>query len=749
MTRLSTVKEESSVFKPTKFISKERDDSKLNIDEINAFLESNPERRDLTQSLIDQIVNDPILKTDTSYYDQNKWQQREATAKKIARLALYMEHDIKTVRNQFRDHDLMKELQENGSAVRPLNNKDLSIFDKRLSLVANIDPQLSTRVGVHLGLFGNCIKGNGTDAQIKYWLQERGAAMLKGIYGCFAMTELGHGSNVAKMQTRATYDLSSDTFVINTPDLTATKWWIGGAAHSATHSVVYARLIVEGKDYGVKTFVVPLRDPKNFQLLQGITIGDIGTKMGRDGIDNGWIQFRNVVIPREYMLNRFAKVLPSEDRSSVKVTIEPQLDQISGYSALLSGRVNMVMDSFRFGSKFVTIATRYAVGRQQFAEKNAKEEQQLMNYPLHQYRVLTQLAVVYMISPAAFKLMDSYYSTLDELYEVSSTQNKSALKVVSAKLKNLFISSASLKATNTWLVANLIDELRQSCGGHGYSQYNAFGKGYNDWVVQCTWEGDNNILSLTAAKSILKKFADSAMKGKFDSKLDSDSFDYLNPKFIKEVYTNQIEAELEENYDYLQVWSISLVKLLAHVGKLVGKTKDVNSVSNLLVMISKFHAIHTMLKDYYNKLTTEKESHVKDKSTNEALWNIFKLFSVYFIDKYSGEFQQFKIFTPDQISTLVQPKLSELLPIIRKDCIKLTDAFELPDAMINSPIGYYDGDIYHNYFNEVVKNNPTEIDGAGKPPYHELLTTMLSRGYEFEEKLGGSSNIETLRKLNK
>ena len=40
--------------------------------------------------------------------------------------------------------------------------------------------------------------------------------------------------------------------MINTPTVTATKWWIGGAGQTATHAVVYARLIIEGKDYGVQ-----------------------------------------------------------------------------------------------------------------------------------------------------------------------------------------------------------------------------------------------------------------------------------------------------------------------------------------------------------------------------------------------------------------------------------------------------------------------------------------------------------------
>jgi len=49
------------------------------------------------------------------------------------------------------------------------------------------------------------------------------------------MTELGHGSNVAGLETTATFDKETDEFIIHTPSLTATKWWIGGAAQTATH----------------------------------------------------------------------------------------------------------------------------------------------------------------------------------------------------------------------------------------------------------------------------------------------------------------------------------------------------------------------------------------------------------------------------------------------------------------------------------------------------------------------------------
>ena len=40
----------------------------------------------------------------------------------------------------------------------------------------------------------------------------------------------------------------------------------------------------------------------------GVTIEDMGVKLGLNGIDNGRLTFKNVVVPRAAMLNRLADV---------------------------------------------------------------------------------------------------------------------------------------------------------------------------------------------------------------------------------------------------------------------------------------------------------------------------------------------------------------------------------------------------------------------------------------------------------
>jgi acyl-CoA oxidase len=55
--------------------------------------------------------------------------------------------------------------------------------------------------------------------------------------------------------------------------------------------VVFARLIVDGKQYGVKSFLVQLRDPTTFDLKPGVSIGDCGAKMVRPDAHHPWANF--------------------------------------------------------------------------------------------------------------------------------------------------------------------------------------------------------------------------------------------------------------------------------------------------------------------------------------------------------------------------------------------------------------------------------------------------------------------------
>lgn len=69
-------------------------------------------------------------------------------------------------------------------------------------------------------MFVPAIKGQGTDEQQAKWLP---LANKMQIIGCYAQTELGHGSNVQGLETTATFDPQTDEFVIHSPTLTSSK----------------------------------------------------------------------------------------------------------------------------------------------------------------------------------------------------------------------------------------------------------------------------------------------------------------------------------------------------------------------------------------------------------------------------------------------------------------------------------------------------------------------------------------------
>ncbi|MGA6874821.1 acyl-CoA dehydrogenase [Streptomyces pratensis] len=350
------------------------------------------------------------------------------------------------------------------------------------------DLSVLVKVGVQFGLFGGAILHLGTGRHHDAYLPD----LITGkLMGCFAMTETGHGSNVQALGTLATYDAATQEFVITTDGDQARKDYIGNAARHAELAVVFAQLEVGGESKGVHAFVVPVRT--GGEVVPGVRIEDDGRKMGLNGVDNGRIRFDGVRVPREALLNRFADVTPDGVYESPIENPDRRFFTMLG--TLVQGRVSVGGAGVNAAKVALTIATKYAVRRRQFDAAPDTEEQLLLDYGLHQRRLLPLLARTYALHFA----QDVVRTHLHEVF--------SGIKDDAYERRQLESRAAGTKALGTWHATRVVQECREACGGAGYLAVNRFAALKSDSDIFTTFEGDNHVLLQLVAKGLLTHYA--------------------------------------------------------------------------------------------------------------------------------------------------------------------------------------------------------------------------------------------------
>nr|ADD09596.1 acyl-coA oxidase [Trifolium repens] len=368
------------------------------------------------------------------------------------------------------------------AGIRPLHYvvHDPAKYFAILEAVGSVDMSLGIKMGVQYSLWGGSVINLGTQKhKDKYY---DGMDNLD-FPGCFAMTELHHGSNVQGLQTVATFDPITDEFIVDTPNDGAIKWWIGNAAVHGKFATVFARLKLPNydakgiSDMGVHAFIVPIRDMKTHQTLPGIEIHDCGHKVGLNGVDNGALRFRSVRIPRDNLLNRFGDVSRDGQYTSTLPSVNKRFGATLG--ELVGGRVGLAYSSVSVLKVAATIAIRYSLIRQQFGPPN-QPEVTILDYQSHQHKLMPMLASTYAFHFATTNLVEKY-----------AQMKKSHDEELVADVHAL---SAGLKAYVTSYTAKSLSICREACGGHGYAAVNRFGSLRNDHDIFQTFEGDNTVL---------------------------------------------------------------------------------------------------------------------------------------------------------------------------------------------------------------------------------------------------------------
>ena len=527
------------------------------------------------------------------------------------------------------------------------------------------DLSLVIKFGVQFGLFGMSVYFLGTEKHHKKYLKSIGTLELP---GCFAMTETGHGSNVRSIETTATYDHQTKSFVIHTPNEQAKKEYIGNAACHGQMATTFAKLVLDGKDYGVSAFLVPLRD-KSGKMHPGVTIEDCGRKMGLNGVDNGKIHFDHVTIPYENLLDKFASVSGDGKFESPIASDNRRFFTMLG--TLVGGRIGIPRSGLSAMKSGLTIAIRYGDQRPQFGPEGGSEVP-ILNYRTHQRRLMPRLANTYALHFSLRYLTQRFLDRKEQ------------------DMQEIEALAAGIKSFATWNTTETLQECRECCGGKGYLSENRIDRLKNDSEIYTTFEGDNTVLMQLVAKSRLtefkQEFGNMGLFGILNYVTDQagTSISEKNPFITRSTDEEHLlDSEFHLNafrYREKDILMSSAKRLKKHISEGMDSFDAFNVSQHHLVQVAFAHIERVILEQFILQV-----EQTKDAGCHAILKKLCQLFALSQMEKNKGWYLENGYMEPAKTKA-IRKLVNQLCWDIRKEAVPLVDAFKIPESCLSAPI---------------------------------------------------------------
>ncbi|KAM3958975.1 acyl-coenzyme A oxidase 1 [Aphomia sociella] len=531
-------------------------------------------------------------------------------------------------------------------------------------------------ITLHFAMFIPTIIGQGTDEQRDYWLKR---AKNMEIIGTYAQTELGHGTFIRGLETTATYDPNTEEFILHSPNLTAYKWWPGGLAHAANYCVVIANLYIKGKSCGIHPFMVQIRDEETHMPLSGIKLGEIGAKLGYNTVNNGFLGFDNHRIPRDRMLMKNAQVLKD---GTFKAGVNSKLT----YGTMVYVRVIIVNNMANLLARAVTIAVRYSAVRRQSKPKPEEPEPQILDYVTQQHKLFIGIATSHAYSITAKWLTNLYFNVTNEL-NAGNLDN----------LPELHSLACCLKVVSTTDAAVLVERSRLACGGHGYMLSSNLPQTYGVVTPASTFEGENTVLLLQTARSLVK-----AWQQMLNGKKMTSSTTYLADKKPLNRWDGTVNGIIKAFQKVARGKLASSVASIQKYEKTGLSPEDAwNKASVQLTAAAESHARAIVIEVFKTEVDSRKTS--LSAPVKKVLDQLVELFTVYWALERLGDLLLYTPLSESDIQEL-QNRYEELLEKIRPNAVGLVDAFDLRDEILNSTLGAYDGNVYERLMEEALKS---------------------------------------------
>jgi acyl-CoA oxidase len=577
-------------------------------------------------------------------------------------------------RDAYRDQVLLwcRRLAEEGFGALAFpadfgGEEDLGKFIAVFETLAFFDQSVLIKFGVQFGLFGGSILQLGTRHHHERYLASAGRLELP---GCFAMSETGHGSNVADLATVARYDAAAEEFEIHTPTTLDRKDWIGNAARHGRLATVFAQLEIDGERFGVHAFLVPIRGDDG-EPLRGVEIEDCGLKEGLNGIDNGRLSFRRVRIPRRNLLDRFATV--AADGSYDSPIASPDRRFFTMLGTLVGGRISVAGAALSAARSGLAIAIRYAERRRQFGP-SGKPEVTLLDYRTHQRRLLPRLADSYAVGFAHRYLVERFLArTEQDVREVEGL-------------------AAALKAYSSWQTVAVLQACREACGGQGYLRVNRIAELMDDTDVYTTFEGDNTVLLQLVAKGLLTRyrhqFTDMRLGSlvRYLASRAGQALADINPVFPRrtdEDHLRNPEFHLHAlRYREDRLLTSAAGRLKERIDQGLDSFEALNQCQDHLLSLSLAYVERVILERFQAAV-----EEVEDETLRPVLGRLYDLWALWRIEQDRGWFLESGYIEGGKAKA-IRSLVNSLLAELRPDALGLVEAFGIPDSCLAAPIAF-------------------------------------------------------------
>jgi acyl-CoA oxidase len=548
------------------------------------------------------------------------------------------------------------------------------------------DLSLLVKFGVQFGLWGGSVHQLGTRRHHERYLKKIASLELP---GAFAMTEAGHGSDVQHVLTTATYDADTGEFVIHTPVDEAHKEYIGNAADDGLMATVFAQLIVAGEEHGVHALIVPIRDEPG-RLHPGVRIEDSGEKMGLNGVDNGRIWFDHVRVPREALLNRYADV---NDKGEYESPIEnPNKRFFTMLGTLVQGRICIGGAAISASKSALTIAVRYGLRRRQFGPPDG-DEVPILDYRTHQRRLMPPLARTFALHFAQDELRDKF----DHVMRQENAPDRERRELESL--------AAAMKATASWHATHTIQMCRECCGGAGYMAVNRFAAMKADTDIFTTFEGDNTVLIMLAARALLTDYAHefgglnpAEMVTFVAGQAVETVVERLFARKIAQVISDVVPSRGDEHGNLLErehqldLFRWRQAHITASVANRFKRGLEEGYDAFEVFRAVQDHAV-VAAQAYIDTVMLEAFSAAIDRCEDEPVKAVLNLvcdlFALQNVEADKGFFQEHGRLSSPRTKAITR-EVNRLCNEVRLEAGPLVDSFGIPDAILAAPIGLKD-----------------------------------------------------------